>query len=99
MKHYYEILLALNTQGNKEEETKALLEKIEKIITAEKGTVKETQHLGRKEFSYPHRHLKAAYYLNLIAILEPSAVEKIRHKLSLIEEVTLQNYYKKALVA
>lgn len=99
MKHYYEILLALKV-GSKEEEVKELLERLEKIMIAEGATVEELQRLERKEFSYPHNHLKAAYYVNFVATLEPAAVEKIRQKLTLVEEVTLQNYYRKgSLVA
>lgn len=94
MKHYYEILLALKV-GGQEEEIKALLERLEKLMVAEGATVKEVQRMERKEFSYPHNHLKAAYYVNFVAVLEPAVVEKIRHKLTLVEEVTLQNYYRK----
>jgi len=57
--------------------------------------VEEIQRMERKEFSYPHNHLKAAYYVNVVAVLEPAIVEKIRQKLTLLEEVTLQNYYRK----
>jgi len=94
MKHYYEILLALKV-GSQEEEIKALLERLEKLMVAEGATVEEVQRLERKEFSYPHNHLKAAYYVNFVAVLEPATVEKIRQKLTLVEEVTLQNYYRK----
>lgn len=94
MKHYYEILLALKV-GSQEEEIKALLERLEKLMVAEGAAVEEVQRMERKEFSYPHNHLKAAYYVNVVAVLEPATVEKIRHKLTLIEEVTLQNYYRK----
>lgn len=99
MKHYYEILLALNIAGSKEEEVKELLERIEKIMVAEGATVEQVQRLERKEFSYPHDHLKAAYYVNFVVILEPAVVEKIRQKLRLVEEVTLQNYYRKGTAA
>ena len=94
MKHYYEILLALKV-GSQEEEIKALLERLEKLMVAEGAAVEEVQRMERKEFSYPHNHLKAAYYVNVVAVLEPATVEKIRQKLALIEEVTLQNYYRK----
>lgn len=94
MQHYYEILLALKV-SSQEEEIKALLERLEKLMVGEGATVEQVQRLERKEFSYPHNHLKAAYYVNVVAILEPAMVEKIRQKLALIEEVSLQNYYRK----
>lgn len=98
MKNYYELLLALVVTGQ-EEEMKALLERVEKVINAEGGTVDQLQRLDRKEFSYPHRHLKAAHYVNIVMTAEAAAVEKIRQKLTLIEEVTLQNYFRKGTAA
>ena len=97
MKHYYEILLALKV-SSQEEEIKALLERLEKLMVAEGATVEELQRLERKEFAYPHQHLKAGYYVNFVIALEPAAVEKIRQKLTLVEEVLLQNYYRKGSV-
>lgn len=95
MKHHYEILLALIV-GSKEEEIKELLERIEKIMNAEGATVEQIQRLERKEFSYTHRHQHSAYYVNFVVSVEAPAIDKIRHKLKLTEEVTLQNYYRKA---
>ncbi len=97
MKHYYEILLALKV-SSQEEEIKALLERLEKLMVAEGATVEELQRLERKEFAYPHQHLKAGYYVNFVIALEPAMVEKIRQKLTLVEEVVLQNYYRKGSV-
>ena len=94
MKHYYEILLAL-VVSSKEEEIKELLERIEKIMSAEGATIEEVQRLERKEFAYPHRHLQSGYYVNFMIIAAPTAIDKIRQKLTLVEAVTLQNYYRK----
>ncbi len=97
MKNYYELLLALVVNGQ-EEDMKALLERLEKIINAEGGVVDQVQRLDRKEFAYPHNHLKAAHYVNIVMTVDPSAVSKIRQKLALIEEVSLQNYLRKGTV-
>ena len=94
MKHHYEILLALIV-STKEEEIKELLERLEKIMNAEGATVEQVQRLERKEFSYAHRHQNAAYYVNFAITAEAVAIDKIRQKLTLIEEVTLQNYLRK----
>ncbi len=88
----YEILLAL-LLNHQEEEIKALLENLEKIINTEGGSVEEVQRLDRKEFAYPHRHKKAAFYVSFKITAEPSSIAKIRQKLTLVEEVTLQNYF------
>ena len=94
MKNNYEILLALNVV-NQEEVIKELLDRIEKVMTGEGVDVRKIDHLERREFSYPHRHLKSAYYVNIIAAAEPSAIDPLRKKLSLIDAVSLQNYYRK----
>ncbi|MFZ4116500.1 MAG: 30S ribosomal protein S6 [Chthoniobacterales bacterium] len=98
MRKYYEILLALVVSSN-EEEIKALLERLEKTINSEGAIVEEIQRLDRKEFAYPHRHINSAFYVNLRITAEPESIAKIRQKLTLTEEVTLQNYFQKGEVS
>ncbi len=94
MKNRYEILLALNVAG-KEETSKDLIDRLEKVLVSEGANVEQVQRLERREFSYPHDKLKSAYYVNFIANAEPSAIAKIQTKLALDEEVLLQNYLRK----
>jgi ribosomal protein S6 len=94
MKNRYEILLALNTAG-KEETNKDLIERLEKALSAEGAQVEQVQRLERREFSYPHNKLKSAYFVNYIATADSASIAKIRTKLTLDEEVVLQNYLRK----
>ena len=94
MKNRYEILLALNVAG-KEETNKDLIERLEKALASEGAVVEQVQRLERREFSYPHEKLKSAYFVNYIVTAEASAIAKIRTKLTLDEEVVLQNYLRK----
>jgi ribosomal protein S6 len=96
MKNRYEILLALNSAG-KEETNKDLIERLEKALAAEGAQVEQVQRLERREFAYPHDKLKSAYFVNYIVSAEPSAIAKIRTKLTLDEEVVLQNYLRKGV--
>ncbi len=96
MKNRYEILLALNTAG-KEETHKDIIERLEKALSTEGAQVEQVQRLERREFSYPHNKLKSAYLVNYIVIAEPAAIAKIRSKLTLDEEVVLQNYLRKGV--
>jgi ribosomal protein S6 len=98
MRNYYEILLALVVSSN-EEEIKALLERLEKTINSEGAIVEEIQRLDRKEFAYSHRHMNSAFYVNLRITAESESIAKIRQKLKLTEEVTLQNYFQKGEVS
>jgi small subunit ribosomal protein S6 len=94
MKNRYEILLALNVAG-KEETNKDLIERLEKALASEGAVVEQVQRLERREFSYPHEKFKSAYFVNYIVTAEASAIAKIRTKLTLDEEVVLQNYLRK----
>jgi small subunit ribosomal protein S6 len=91
MKKRYEALLALNTRG-KDESAKEIIERLEKEFAADGITVEQTQRLERREFSYPHEHLKSAYFVNFIIETDPVSLEKLRAKLKLDGDVTLQNY-------
>ena len=97
MRNYYEILLALIV-SNKEEDIKKLLKSLEKTMNEEGAVVEQMQRLDRKEFSYAHNHLRSAFYVNCVITAEPAAIDKIRKKLKLMEEVTLQNYLRKESV-
>ncbi len=65
---------------------------LEKEFAADGITVEQVQRLERREFAYPHEHLKSAYYVNFNHRLTPAQLEKLRAKLKLDAEVTLQNY-------
>lgn len=91
MKKRYEALLALDTRG-KEESIKDIIDRIEKEFKAEGAEIEQIQRLERREFSYEHDHQKGAYYVNFIFEVEPAAIDKLRSKLRLDEEVSLQNY-------
>ncbi len=97
MTNRYEILLALNAAG-KEEINKDLIERLEKTLAAEGAKIEQVQRLERREFSYPHDKLKGAYFVNFVITAVPAAVAKIRSKLTLDEEVVLQNYLRKGVV-
>ena len=97
MTNRYEILLALNAAG-KEETNKHLIERLEKALVAEGAQVEQVQRLERREFAYPHDKLKGAYFVNFVVTAEPASVSKIRTKLTLDEEVVLQNYLRKGAV-
>ena len=91
MKKRYEALLALNTRG-KDESAKEIIERLEKDFASEGVTVEQTQRLERRELAYPHKHRNAAYFVNFVIETDPATLEKVRGKLKLDDEVSLQNY-------
>lgn len=94
MKNRYEILLALNVAG-KEETNKDLVERLEKLLASEGAQVEQVQRLERREFAYPHQKLKSAYFVNYVVNAPAPVIAKIRTKLTLDEDVVLQNYLRK----
>lgn len=91
MNKRYEALLALNTQG-KEESVKDIVERLEKLFKAEGANIEQVQRLEKRDLAYEHNHQKSAYFVNIIFESAPQVIEKLRAKLKLDEDVTLQNY-------
>lgn len=89
----YEALLALNTRG-KEETVKETIERLEKILKAAGATIEQVQRLEKRDLAYETQHLKSAYFINVVFSAEPVALEAIRAKLALDNDVVLQNYLK-----
>ena len=95
MKHRYEGLLVLDTQG-KEETVKDVLERLEKDFEKEGAAVEQVQKLDKREFSYAAGHLNSGYFANFIFEAEPTVLEKLRSKLKLDPEVYRQHFQKLA---
>ena len=58
-------------------------------------TVKETiERLEKRDLAYETRHLKSAYFINVVFSAKPATIAAIRAKLALDNEVVLQNYLK-----
>lgn len=91
MKKRYEALLVLNTRG-KEDSAKDIIERLEKEFAADGVTVEQTQRLDRREFAYAHNKQSSGYYVNFIIETDAATLEKVRAKLKLDADVTLQNY-------
>jgi small subunit ribosomal protein S6 len=91
MKRRYEALLALDTRG-KEDTAKSTIERLEKFFATEGATVEQVQRLEKRELAYEHDHMKTAYFVNIIFEAAPDLIEKLRAKLKLDADVTMQNY-------
>lgn len=92
MKRKYEGILVLNLQGS-EDNLDAVVSNIGKEIEGEGAILEQVDRVGRKEFAHEnHAKKKHGFYVNYHFEAEPSAVEKVRSKLSLNEEVHLQYY-------
>jgi small subunit ribosomal protein S6 len=97
MKHRYEGLLVLNLKG-KEDSAQKVIDRIEKEITAEGANVDSVQKMEHRHLSYVKGKLDAGYFVNFVFTCEPSALDSIRARFKLDDEVYRQQYARAAAV-
>ena len=91
MKNRYEGLLVLNIKGN-EDGAKEVIERLEGEFKTEKADIEQVQRLDRRQFSYVAGPLESGFYVNFIFHAEPAALNKLKAKFELDEEIYRQNY-------
>lgn len=91
MKHRYEALLVLNTQG-KEDTVKEVLDRLESEFQKEGAQIEQVQKMDKRPFSYAAGPLNAGYYVNLVFNAEPQSIAKLRSKFKLDPEIYRQHY-------
>lgn len=89
----YEGLLILNTKGN-EDGVKELIERLEGEFKKEGATVEQVQKMDRRVFTYSAGPLDSGYYANFIFTAPPKAIDKLRARFTLDEDVYRQHYQK-----
>ncbi len=93
MKNRYEGLLVLNVKGN-EEGAKEVIERLEGEFKKEGAKIEQVQKMDRRQFTYVAGPLDSGYYVNFIFSAEPNAIDKLRARFSLDEDVYRQHYQK-----
>jgi small subunit ribosomal protein S6 len=91
MKHRYEALLVLNTQG-KEDTVKEVIDRLESEFQQEGAQIEQVQKMDKRPFSYAAGSLSAGYYVNFVFNAEPQSIAKLRSKFKLDPEIYRQNY-------
>lgn len=82
----YEIGFVLNPDVN-EEQTRAILERIEQIVTRYGGQVMKVNQWGRRRLAYPIQHHRDGFYVFIDTILTPETVDEVDRTLKVSEEV------------
>ena len=91
MKHRYEALLVLNTQG-REDTVKEIIDRLESEFQQEGAQIEQVQKMDKRPFSYMAGPLNAGYYVNFVFNAEPQSIAKLRTKFKLDPEIYRQNY-------
>jgi len=83
----YEGLFILETTG-KEEGIKDTIDKISADITAVGGKVETVQKMDKRSFArVANKKHNAGFYVNIIFESAPSAIEQLKHRFSMNQEV------------
>jgi small subunit ribosomal protein S6 len=91
MKHRYEALLVLNTQG-REDTVKEIIDRLESEFQQEGAQIEQVQKMDKRQFSYAAGPLGAGYYVNFVFNAEPQSITKLRSKFKLDAEIYRQSY-------
>ena len=91
MKHRYEGLLVLNVKG-KEDSAQKIIERIEKDFGTDGAKVESVQKMEQRHFTYVKGKLDSGYFVNFVFSAEPSALDAIKARFTLDEEVYRQQY-------
>ncbi len=86
MRREYEVGFILNPEVN-EEQTRAILERIEQIVRNYDGQVVKVSQWGRRRLAYPIQHHRDGYYVFIDTILTPETVGELDRTLNVSEEV------------
>lgn len=86
MKRDYELGFILNPEVN-EEQTGALLQRIEQITTTHDGQIVQVNQWGRRRLAYPIDHNRDGLYVFVDMILTPETVVELDRSLKVTEEV------------
>ena len=86
MRRDYELGFILNPEVS-EEQTSAILERIEKIVKNYDGQVVKVNQWGRRRLAYPIEHHRDGNYVFIDMILTPETVLELDRTLKVSEEV------------
>ena len=86
MRRDYELGFILNPEVS-EEQTGAILERIEKIVKNYDGQVVKVNQWGRRRLAYPIEHNRDGHYIFIDMILTPETVLELDRTLKVSEEV------------
>jgi len=83
----YEGLFILNTAG-KEEGIKETIDKISAEIAAAGGKVETVQKMDKRPFSrIANKKYNAGFYVNVIFDSKPGAIDQLKHRFALNDEI------------
>ena len=95
MNRKYEALIVLDTKG-KEETVDSLVSIISKDMEKSGLKLEQIDNMGKRKFPFNPRHVEAGHFVNIQFSGAPAAVDALRSRLRLNENVYQQYYQKRS---
>ncbi|MEQ1749742.1 MAG: 30S ribosomal protein S6 [Prosthecobacter sp.] len=95
MKRKYEAMIVLDMKG-KEESVEQLVAGISRDFETSGAKLEQIDHLGKRQFPFSPRHVTSGYFVNFQIEADNTALESMRAKLKLNENV-YQQYYQRVV--
>lgn len=93
MKRKYEAMIVLDMKG-KEETVEQLVTGISRDFEQSGAKLEQIDHLGKRQFPFSPRHVTSGYFVNFQIEADGAALDSVRGKLVLNENV-YQQYYQR----
>jgi small subunit ribosomal protein S6 len=90
----YEAMIVLDTKG-KEETVDQIISGVTKEMEKAGAKLGQIDNLGKKKFPFSPRHVEGGYYINIYFQAEVAALDALRAKLRLNENI-YQQYYQRS---
>ena len=91
MSRKYEAMIVLDMKG-KEETVDTLVSQLSREFEANGAKLEQVDNLGKRKFPFAPRHVESGYFVNVLFNSEPAAVEALKAKLKLNNNIYLQYY-------
>jgi small subunit ribosomal protein S6 len=91
MKRKYDAMIVLDMKG-KEETVEQLVSSLGREMELSGAKLEEIDHLGKRKFPYSPRHVESGYFVNFKIEADNSALDSMRAKFRLNENVYQQQY-------
>ncbi len=95
MKRKYEAMIVLDMKG-KEESVEQLVSGIGREMEKSGAKLEQIDHLGKRKFPFNPRHVESGYFVNFQIEADNAALDSVRGKLRLNENVYQQYYQRRA---
>ncbi|MFZ4765156.1 MAG: 30S ribosomal protein S6 [Roseimicrobium sp.] len=94
MSRKYEAMIVLDMRG-KEDTVETLVSQLGREFEQNGAKLEQVDNLGKKKFPFAPRHVESGYFINFIFQADAQAVDKLRSKLKLNDNVYLQYYQRR----